>query len=354
MGVLRLGLLVILLSSAAHGDFGDSEGMVEMVNEARFYDAQELPEGMGGSISKDTGMWIPPHDGIPMSFDPRYGKDSDVRNVWRPNRDAKPEDFEYLIPEMCAINAVNQTLQDKLPGFGSKRVALVFRGDSLRGFSYGINMKGVKGDEGKRAFYCTDLAMAVGEATAKAQIRFLVEPLEAQGFHVDIYLSGYGCTGLQHISKQEAKDRYEDMVGWYGKRVVAHQVFDRDSVSHYLQDAGTQQAMMLLLKSRPLNYHSIMLWRYDMVPYSPIGPSKCKYDDKKCFHDIQDEGGVDDWKNYIMLAERNLYLIEGSPRAIPVSTLLTLAPLIDDWGYTWPGWFSNCGENAVAICAAMN
>ena len=62
------------------------------------------------------------------------------------------------------------------------------------------------------------------------------------------------------------------------------------------------------------------------VPNRPMGPPACKYSDPGCFESVQDDGGIDKWKNYVLLAQRNLYLFE------------------DDWGYTFPGWFANCGE----------
>jgi hypothetical protein len=106
--------------------------------------------------------------------------------------------------------------------------------------------------------------MEIGQATAKAQLKYMVEPLEQAGLKVDIYLSGYGCTGLQHITKAQADDRYKQLVGWYGSRVVAHSVFDRDSVGQYLQDLGTQQAMMLLLKTSQVrttvSSYGAMIW----------------------------------------------------------------------------------------------
>jgi hypothetical protein len=191
--------------------------------------------------------------------------------------------------------------------------------------------------------------MAIGEATAKAHLKYLVEPLEAAGFTVDIYLSGYGCTGLKHLTKQQADERYQDMVAWYGKRVVAHSVFDRTWAENYFQDTGTQQAMFLLLKTAPLNYHSVILWRYDMVPYKPIGAPRCSYDlssdeGTKCFHDAQDDGSIPEWQNYVLLAERNLYFIEGGSLELIYTCASYISSYTDDWGYSWPGWFSNCGE----------
>jgi hypothetical protein len=175
--------------------------------------------------------------------------------------------------------------------------------------------------------------MEIGQATAKAQLKYMVEPLEQAGLKVDIYLSGYGCTGLQHITKEQADDRYKQLVGWYGSRVVAHSVFDRDSVGQHMQDLGTQQAMMLLLKTsqvRNLEYHSVILWRYDMVPYVPMGPPNCDIDAEDCFKSTQDHvfQGADEptyyWQNYALLANRQLLWFE------------------DDWAYTFPGWFMNC------------
>ena len=85
---------------------------------------------MRGSLNPSNGMWIPPHDNFfdPMTIDARTGKDSNVRLAWRPNKQGKAEDFEYLFPELCAVQAIKQTPENKLPGFDSKKIALVFRG----------------------------------------------------------------------------------------------------------------------------------------------------------------------------------------------------------------------------------
>jgi hypothetical protein len=334
----QFGLMwLAALTLRVRGDFGDSEGLVEgLKNEPLYFKADELPEGFGGKFDRDSGMWIPPHHifGIQANlttgngFQASAGQSSYVGHIWRPNKDGQPEIFDLLYPELCEFDAVKPDSNNKIPGFNSKRVALVFRGDALRGFSYGTNVKGYSGDEEKRAFYCTDLAMAIGEATAKAQLKYMVEPLEKAGLAVDIYLTGYGCTGLQHISKEEADRRYKQMVGWYGKHVVAHSEFDRDSVNQYLQDLGTQQAMMLLMKVakvRKLEYHSVLLWRYDMVPYVAMGPPKCGLDEPGCFKKAQEHDWFKYyWQNYALLANRQLMWFE------------------DDWAFAFPGWFTNC------------
>jgi hypothetical protein len=103
-------------------------------------------------------------------------------------------------------------------------------------------------------------------------LRYIVEPIEASGFKVDIFVSTYGCTSVDHLTADEQREAYDEMVGWYGSRVVAHQVFDRHGASQDVtQDTGVQQAMLLLLRAAPLDYTAVLLWRYDVVPLKPMG-----------------------------------------------------------------------------------
>jgi hypothetical protein len=129
------------------GNFGDSEGRkLAIADEPILFDAQQLPSGLGGKLDRASGMWIPPHDGVDSTtYDPSRETDSYVRHIWRPNKDGNADDFDLLFPSLCSVNAVHPTATNKLPGFASKRVALVFRGDPLRGMSYGTNVNGFKG-----------------------------------------------------------------------------------------------------------------------------------------------------------------------------------------------------------------
>jgi hypothetical protein len=105
-----------------------------------------------------------------------------------------------------------------------------------------------------------------------------VAPLEEQGMTVDIFLSGYGCTGLPHVSPATARKKEAELVRMYGgaKRVKAHSFFARGDgikIKSPTQDTGVHQAMLLLLSKKPLDYEAVLLWRYDLVPLTPMGPA---------------------------------------------------------------------------------
>jgi hypothetical protein len=211
----------------------------------------------------------------------------------------------------------------------------VFRGDSFRGLSYGTSIKYNtegseenamhRGLEDKLPFYCTKDAVAIQRATAAAQLKLMVEPLEKQGLSVDIYLSGYGCTGLQHINHTWAKKLELELVQMYGgeKRVKAHHMFERNGKEN--QDTGVHQAMLLLLGSKPLDFESILLWRYDVVPESPMGPPTIN--PKTAGQAAITEASP--WTNYGVKAGLFLFWFD------------------DDWGYSFPGWYADCAISSL-------
>ena len=267
------------------------------------------------------------------------------RDYWWPNPDSltgSSMKWRPIYPEICEIRAAakpectgsGHSQKCKAPGFKSKRVALVFRGDAFRGLSYGVTVKYCKNRQGKgcvaecnkRPFYCTSEATAVQRATAKAQLKLMVDPLEKAGLAVDIYLSSYGCTGLAHVSQGTAKQRAAELVEMYGgsARVKAHQVFDRDpggdgsegkggtegeSEVEVSQDTGVHQAMRLLLNATggSVDYEAVLLWRYDVVPRTPMGPPEAAAK-KLPFKDMEE---IDAWKNYALMAPEWLIWFDG-------------------------------------------
>jgi hypothetical protein len=236
-------------------------------------------------------------------------------------------EYKRTYPEIClekspqAMNGSNL-----VPNLKSKRIALLLRGDSLRGLSYGVEI-GYKDTNGvektdKLPFYCTEKARAIQKATAAAHLKYIVEPIERSGFKVDILLSTYGCTGVKHLTEAKQREVYEELVAMYGTRVVAHQVFDRTSVQEGVtQDTGIQQAMMLLLRTAYLDYTAVLLWRFDVVPLKPMGPAN-----SSLFFDAQRPHKM--WQQYAAIAGSILMWFD------------------DDWGYSFPGWYADCAIGA--------
>jgi hypothetical protein len=206
-------------------------------------------------------------------------------------------------PELCSVNVTappgphechsgdwGGAMICKAPGVGSHRIALVFRGDSFRGLSYGVNLEyctnsdceeykrdGSQTRFDKLPFFCTPEAVRIQQAIARAQLKLIVEPLEKAGMHVDIYLSTYGCSGMDHLRQAKAGwvkgveyEGEQELVKMYGHRVVAHALHHRRATD--TQDTGVHHAMRLLLNKAPLQYESVLLWRYDVVPLHPMGP----------------------------------------------------------------------------------
>ena len=90
----------------------------------------------------------------------------------------------------------------------------------------------------------------------------------AAGFKVDIYIATYACSGLAHVSDHDAAQYYNELVSWYGPNVVAHRLIQRKPGQ--TQDTGTQATAQLLLDNAPLNYHSVIVWRFDMPAILPL------------------------------------------------------------------------------------
>lgn len=150
----------------------------------------------------------------------------------------------------------------------------------------------------KLPHYCTEEAVAIQKATAKAQIKYMVEPLEAQGFKVDIYISTYGCTDVPHLTQEQQEVRHRELLSMYGDNVVASKFVKRKRGLDVNQDTGLQHAMFLLLESAPLDYEAIIVWRYDCPPLAPMGPPT-----------LDPNGPIDSW--YGQVSEQKGWLNYG-------------------------------------------
>ena len=95
----------------------------------------------------------------------------------------------------------------------------------------------------------------------------------------------------------------------YGKRVVSREIIQRKPQQS--QDTGVHQSMLLLLKSAPLEFEFVMLWRYDLVTWPAA--------------DIRQNHMT----TLLNVAQRDLVWFE------------------DDWAYSFPGWYSNCAIGAL-------
>jgi hypothetical protein len=247
--------------------------------------------------------------------------------VWNPS-----------FPELCKYKVTDVSEANKLPGYGSKKVALAFRGDSFRGLSYGktICMTGANSKQricGKLPFYCTKKAREIQKATAKSHLKNIVGALEKQGLSVDIYIATYGCSGLEDfgISEAQAQEYYDDLISWYAPYVVSHRLIKR--VPGMTQDTGTQRTAQLLLDNAPLDYQSVLMWRFDMPTIMPM-------EDTGLMKSDQNEQAWVDWMHY---GERSAWVFfwydgEWSHHNIPFCN----TDCADDWGYSIPGWFLNC------------
>ena len=70
----------------------------------------------------------------------------------------------------------------------SKRIAFILRGDAYRGLSYGSTARG-----SKRGFMCTPFAVRIQRAISQSHVDYIIAPLEAAGFVVDVFFATYGC-----------------------------------------------------------------------------------------------------------------------------------------------------------------
>jgi hypothetical protein len=204
-------LLLTLVSVIAN--FGDKEGNLDIIAPPTLI---ETVEAMYAEEVVNAPMW------------------KDIHTPWK-----------IPFPEMCNIKATAKpTNADPLPGQGSKRIALLLRGESYRGLSYGSTVCYKNGQAkpcNKLPFYCTEEAEAIQKATAAAQMKMMVKPWEAAGFEVDIFVSSYGCNGIPGLSDERVAELDKGLVEMYGKNVVASAFYNRtanDGPRRQNQDTG--------------------------------------------------------------------------------------------------------------------
>ena len=94
-----------------------------------------------------------------------------------------------------------------------RRVAFVLRGESFRG----LHMMMPK--QVKRDTICLANSHEIQRAEAENHVANIIEPLEAAGTKVDVFLSTYGCVGtawFSDVSDAEAERWHQDLIQWYG------------------------------------------------------------------------------------------------------------------------------------------
>ena len=87
----------------------------------------------------------------------------------------------------------------------SKRIAFILRGDAYRGLSYGSTARG-----SKRGFMCTPFAVRIQRAISQSHVDYIIAPLEAAGFVVDVFFATYPCA-------TDGEAQLERLKGFYNR-----------------------------------------------------------------------------------------------------------------------------------------
>ena len=163
----------------------------------------EFGDAEGGSAAIGTSAPTPPPTAAPTTELQAYLDSQKPMWIWHHD---KSDPFKPPFPELCNGKATKtQELQlgekGKAPGADSKRIALLFRGEAYRGLSYASipcyasKSGGTSCD--KLPFSCTDEAIAIQNASAKAQLENMVEPWEAAGTLLgEVSLVDFQCASL--------------------------------------------------------------------------------------------------------------------------------------------------------------
>jgi len=127
------------------------------------------------------------------------------------------------------------------------RVLVAFRGESFRGLSYG--------GPRKEQHACTPEAAAIQAATARAQLRWIVEPMEARGHRVDISLHTYACEQNATRLTRLLTDAYARPGSPPILRLLPRRGSSQDRPA---RDAAAHAASV--------DAAAVLVWRFDVVP----------------------------------------------------------------------------------------
>lgn len=242
-------------------------------------------------------------------------------------------------PELCEPEGAFPTASKPT------RAALVLRGDSFRGLSYAFS---VGRAHAKTPFYCDAVARRIQRSVVASHVAHIVEPLEAAGLRVDVYLATYGCAGNATF--------LDDLRTWYGRdRVVAAAHLDRAGAN---QATPANHAVRWLRDHWPPGgYQSVLLWRFDVPALRPMGAARARSpkvrpppEDPRCLNKTDDPkrpqwcwcaplahcDTADGWDGYVTAGGDAYFRYE------------------DDWGHSFPGWLARCAAPVFASdCLAM-
>ena len=136
----------------------------------------------------------------------------------------------------------------------SKRVAFILRGDAYRGLSYGSTARG-----SKRGFMCTPFAVRIQRAISQSHVDYIIAPLEAAGFVVDVFFATYGCP-------DDAEKKLDYLRGFYDRNRTRVVHIDRIPRPGATQATPANIAMKSLRRLWPKEgYRSVLIWRFDLV-----------------------------------------------------------------------------------------
>ena len=192
------------------------------------------------------------------------------------------------------------------------------------------------------ALQCSDEAVNIQHATSLAHEKNIIRSLEAAGFSVDVIISAaILCPRPKFLETQRAR-----LVEWYGR----HRLVAEPDV--YKSPATQAQAMLRALKTvqehlkrdhlrrrenrmGPLAYHSVLFWRFDIVPIHPIATV-----------------GAPTGPPLTRAAIRQLMNANATAGLYPIWAREFIASHGGDMLLSIPGWMMACALPKLAVCCS--
>jgi hypothetical protein len=194
---LRLFVITLVLASAAESNSADTElsigesdeQYIEGMWDARVEQnpalaAEGADEGAAGVIGEPFPVSIP---GLSPE-DVECERNAKEIVLWQP---------ELAYAPLLQYRAAHPTPE-------TKAVAFVVRGLPFRADNYS--------EPGRQTARCDRGGWALQQIATASHIKHIIEPLERLGFRVDVFAASFPCV--------EHPEWTEQLVSWYGKRVV--------------------------------------------------------------------------------------------------------------------------------------
>ena len=187
--------------------------------------------------------------------------------------------LSHLQPITLA-NGVTATCDDpnrtRLPAFHSRRVLLVMTKMAFRGHNglerlLAYASRPVASHTHPGMFGCTDEAIAIQAATSRAHEQLVIRSLETAGFSVDVILSAH-----LNCSSNDTAKLGSLLHSWYGPgRIVSTNFYGSSEApqQNYATLRAVRQVQLHLAASSTKPYHSLLFWRFDVVPTRPLALS---------------------------------------------------------------------------------